>query len=103
MRRRHRTSTVATVDNGDVSIDLAGLVPEGVRPIVPVRPYAIIASIYNLQGRAGAVRQNYAAWKDEIRLISDGSTDRTVARLRQAGWRCFDDGAESRSPARSGG
>jgi cellulose synthase/poly-beta-1,6-N-acetylglucosamine synthase-like glycosyltransferase len=98
MRRRHRTSTVATADNGDVSIDLAGLVPEGVRQIVPVRPYAIIASIYNLQGQLEQFTQNYAAWKDKVWLISDGSTDRTVARLRQGGWRCFDDGVNRKKP-----
>ncbi len=31
-------------------------------------------------------------------LISDGSTDNTVLRLTQAGWRCFDDGVNRRKP-----
>jgi cellulose synthase/poly-beta-1,6-N-acetylglucosamine synthase-like glycosyltransferase len=31
-------------------------------------------------------------------LISDGSTDNTVLRLTQAGWRCFDDGVNRKKP-----
>ena len=67
--------------------------------IVPVRPYAIIASIYNLEDRC-----SMSSWKpssryrDTVWLISDGSTDDTVMRLRQAGWRCFDDGVNRRKP-----
>jgi cellulose synthase/poly-beta-1,6-N-acetylglucosamine synthase-like glycosyltransferase len=98
MRRRHATAAVAGVDNGDVSIDLAGALPEGVRQIVPMRPYAIVASIYNLQGQLEEFIQNYTPWRDKVWLISDGSTDRTVARLRQAGWRCFDDGVNRKKP-----
>ena len=98
MRRRNRASSVATQDTGDVSIDLVGALPEGVRQFVPLRPYAIIASIYNLQGQLEQFTQNYAAWRDRVWLISDGSTDRTVARLRQGGWRCFDDGVNRKKP-----
>jgi cellulose synthase/poly-beta-1,6-N-acetylglucosamine synthase-like glycosyltransferase len=98
MRRRNRASTLDTEDLGDVSMDLTGALPEGVRHLVPLRPYAIIASIYNLQGQLEQFTQNYAAWKDKVWLISDGSTDRTVARLRQGGWRCFDDGVNRKKP-----
>ena len=40
----------------------------------------------------------FAAYRDRVWLISDGSTDNTVLRLRQAGWRCFDDGVNRRKP-----
>ena len=98
MRRRHRATTVATSDIGDLSFDIVGALPEGVRQLVPVRPYAIIASIYNLQSQLEQFTQNWAPWRDRIWLISDGSTDRTVARLRQQGWRCFDDGVNRKKP-----
>jgi len=98
MRRRHRASTLDTEELGDVSMDLTGALPEGVRHLVPLRPYAIVASIYNLQGQLEQFTQNYAQWKDKVWLISDGSTDRTVARLRQGGWRCFDDGVNRKKP-----
>ena len=98
MRRRNRASTVAGADTGDLSIELVASLPEGVRQIVPLRPYAIIASVYNLQGQLEQFTQNYVAWRDRVWLISDGSTDRTVARLRQGGWRCFDDGVNRKKP-----
>ena len=98
MRRRHTATSVATSQNGDVSIDLAGALPEGARQIVPVRPYAIVASVFNLQEQLEEFTRNYLPWRDKMWLISDGSSDRTVARLRQAGWRCFDDGINRKKP-----
>jgi cellulose synthase/poly-beta-1,6-N-acetylglucosamine synthase-like glycosyltransferase len=98
MRRRHRATMIATADIGDLSLDIVGALPEGVRQLVPVRPYAIIASVYNLQSQLEQFMQAWAPWRDRIWLISDGSTDRTVARLRQAGWRCFDDGVNRKKP-----
>src|SRR5262245_40996010 len=48
MRRRRKATLLATADNRDVSIDLAA--PSwSSRPAMPMRPYAIIASVYNLQ------------------------------------------------------
>src|SRR5262249_33165177 len=40
----------------------------------------------------------FGPFRDRVWLISDGSTDHTVLRLRQAGWRCFDDGVNRRKP-----
>ncbi len=94
MRRRRIATLLATDDNRDVSIDL----PDTVRQVVPMRPYAIIASVFNLQGQLEQFMQAYAPWRDRVWLISDGSTDHTVARLRQAGWRCFEDGINRKKP-----
>lgn len=99
MRRRHAAATLASsTETVDVSIDLAGAIPGIARPATPVRPYAIIASVYNLQSQVDQFTRNYAPWRDKVWLISDGSTDRTVARLRQAGFRCFDDGVNRKKP-----
>jgi cellulose synthase/poly-beta-1,6-N-acetylglucosamine synthase-like glycosyltransferase len=81
-----------------VSIDLAGALSWGSRPIVPMRPYAIIASVFNLQPQLEEFMKAYAPWRDKVWLISDGSTDHTVERLRAAGWRIFDDGVNRKKP-----
>jgi cellulose synthase/poly-beta-1,6-N-acetylglucosamine synthase-like glycosyltransferase len=98
MRRRRKATLIATADNRDVSIDLAGALSWSPRQVVPMRPYAIIASVFNLQPQLEQFMQAYAPWRDKVWLISDGSTDRTVERLRAAGWRCFDDGVNRKKP-----
>lgn len=98
MRRRHTATSVAIEENRHLSIDLAGALPAGARQVVPMRPYAIIASVFNLQGQLEEFMDAFGPWRDKVWLISDGSTDRTVARLRQAGWRCFDDGVNRKKP-----
>lgn len=98
MRRRRKATLIATADNRDVSIDLAGIGSWSTRPAVPMRPYAIVASVFNLQPQLEAFMENYAPWRDKVWLISDGSTDHTVERLRAAGWRIFDDGVNRKKP-----
>ncbi|HVY82333.1 MAG TPA: glycosyltransferase family 2 protein [Steroidobacteraceae bacterium] len=98
MRRRRKALLIATADNRDVSIDLAGGGTWSGRPLVPMRPYAIIASVFNLQPHLETFMRNYAPWRDKVWLISDGSTDHTVERLRAAGWRIFDDGVNRKKP-----
>jgi cellulose synthase/poly-beta-1,6-N-acetylglucosamine synthase-like glycosyltransferase len=96
VRRRH-IATAPTDDNRHLSIDL-GTAPVS-RQVVPTRPYAIIASIFNLEPQLDEFMDAFAAYRDRVWLISDGSTDNTVLRLRQAGWRCFDDGVNRHKPA----
>jgi cellulose synthase/poly-beta-1,6-N-acetylglucosamine synthase-like glycosyltransferase len=96
VRRRH-IATAPTEENRYLSIDITALSPTG-RHIVPVRPYAIIASIHNLEPLVDEFMDAFAAYRDRVWLISDGSTDNTVLRLRRAGWRCFDDGVNRRKP-----
>src|SRR6185436_15545548 len=48
VRRRH-IATAPTEENRHLSIDLAAALPSGARQVVPTRPYAIIASIFNLE------------------------------------------------------
>ena len=55
----------------------------------------------NVAGICGfaAAAEAFEAYRERVWLISDGSADNTVLRLRQAGWRCFDDGINRRKPA----
>jgi len=99
MRRRHTLTAAPSEDNRNVSIDLAAALPEGARYVVPMRPYAIVASVFNLEPHLEEFMAAFAPWRDRVWLISDGSTDGTVLRLRQEGWRCFDDGINRRKPA----
>lgn len=96
VRRRH-IATAPSEENRHLSIDLA--LPTGARQVVPIRPYAIVASIFNLEPLLDEFMDAFAPYRDRVWLISDGSTDSTVVRLRQAGWRCFDDGVNRRKPA----
>ncbi len=98
VRRRH-IAAAPTEENRYLSIDLAAALPVGARQVVPVRPYAIVASIYNLEPLLDEFMDAFAAYRDRVWLISDGSTDATVLRLRHAGWRCFDEGVNRRKPA----
>ena len=99
VRRRHTATASAPADNRNVSIDLVGSLPGGIRRMVPLRPYAIVASVFNLGDRLDEFTDAFAPYRDRVWLISDGSTDSTVTRLVQDGWRCFDDGVNRRKPA----
>jgi cellulose synthase/poly-beta-1,6-N-acetylglucosamine synthase-like glycosyltransferase len=97
VRRRH-IAAAPTEDNRHLSIDLAASLPADARQVVPVRPYAVVASIFNLEPLLDEFMDAFAPYRDRVWLISDGSTDHTVVRLRQAGWRVFDDGVNRRKP-----
>ena len=100
MRRRHTAAVSGAVEGGrvpNVSINLGALVPAGASR-APVSRFAIIASVYNLEGQLEEFVESFGPFRDRVWLISDGSTDNTVLRLRQAGWRCFDDGVNRRKP-----
>ena len=100
MRRRHTAAVGAAVDSGRVanlSINLAAIVPAGASR-VPLSRFAIIASVFNLEDQLDEFTEAFGRYRERIWLISDGSTDNTVLRLRQAGWRCFDDGVNRRKP-----
>lgn len=99
MKRRHTATARGTGREREISIDLTTALPAGAQPIVPLEPYAIIASVFNLEDRIEAFVAAYAPYREHMWLISDGSTDHTLLRLRQAGWRCFDDGVNRRKPA----
>ena len=101
MRRRHTAAAGGISEgsqNGNLSINLAAILPPEARRMVPASPFAIIASVHNLEDQIEEFTSSFGAYRDRVWLISDGSTDNTVLRLRQAGWRCFDDGFNRRKP-----
>jgi len=100
MRRRHTLAAGGGYGrrNGGLSINLAAILPPDARRVVQAPPFAIIASIFNLEDRLQEFMSAFGPYKHRVWLISDGSTDQTVLRLRQAGWRCFDDGVNRRKP-----
>jgi len=95
-RRRH--TSAATME---LSIPLAAASPNARRRLVSPRPYAIVASIYNLdsRGQLDDFMEALGRYRERVWLISDGSTDQTVMRLRQSGWRCIDEPVNRRKPA----
>jgi cellulose synthase/poly-beta-1,6-N-acetylglucosamine synthase-like glycosyltransferase len=99
VRRRHTATSRGTDVDRDLSIDLTAALPVSARRMVPMQSYAIIASVFNLEDQLDEFTDVFAPFRDRVWLISDGSTDHTVLRLRQAGWRCFDDGVNRRKPA----
>ncbi len=96
VRRRHTGASTV-----ELSIDLMAASPAAIQPLVATRPYAIVASIFNLdsRGQLDDFMEALARYRERVWLISDGSTDKTVVRLQQAGWRCFDEPANRRKPA----
>jgi hypothetical protein len=101
MRRRHTASPGGLTESGQrghTSINLESFLPLGSQRLVSTAPFAIIASVFNLEDDLDEFMAAFAVYRDRMWLISDGSTDGTVMRLRQAGWRCFDDGVNRRKP-----
>ncbi len=102
MRRRHTVAPDGSSEStggGKLSINLAAILPPDGRRVVPVLPFAIIASVFNLEDRLEEFMEAFEPYRHRVWLISDGSTDNTVLRLREAGWRCVDDGVNRRKPA----
>jgi hypothetical protein len=101
MRRRHAAASV-DIHGGDprndISIDLGAIVSPDLPLALPALPYAIVASVHNLEDQIEQFIEAFGSYRDRVWLISDASTDNTVLRLTQAGWRCFDDGINRRKP-----
>jgi len=99
VHRRH-TAAASELGRGEMrqlSIDLAAA-RHSRTGAVPVRPYAIVASIFNLEDRLEDFMERLQPYRDHVWLISDGSTDNTAKRLTQAGWRCLDEEVNRHKP-----
>ncbi len=103
VHRRH-TAVTSDLSRGAVrqlSIDLPASQRKGSRAVTAraaARPYAIIASVYNLEDELDEFMERLEPYRDHIWLISDGSTDKTAKRLQQAGWRCLDEETNRHKP-----
>jgi cellulose synthase/poly-beta-1,6-N-acetylglucosamine synthase-like glycosyltransferase len=98
----HRRHTAASAGRGTaeshlLSVDLPA--PGGAAiGSARARPFAIVASIFNLEDRVDDLMARLAPYREHVWLISDGSTDNTAQRLRQAGWRCLEEDVNRRKP-----
>ena len=98
----HRRHTAASADRGTaefrlLSVDLPALEGSTIGR-ARARPYAIIASIFNLEDRLEDFMARLAPYREHVWLISDGSTDNTARRLREAGWRCLEEDVNRHKP-----
>jgi cellulose synthase/poly-beta-1,6-N-acetylglucosamine synthase-like glycosyltransferase len=98
MHRRHTVMAREGDDMRDLSINLGVALPQGGRRVVPTAPYAIVASVFNLEDDIDAFIEAFGPYRDRAWLVSDGSTDNTVMRLRRLGWRCLDEPVNRRKP-----
>jgi cellulose synthase/poly-beta-1,6-N-acetylglucosamine synthase-like glycosyltransferase len=101
MRRRHTAAAGGVTEshqNGNLSINLSSIRPTDSSNPVPAAPFAIVASVFNLEEHLEEFTAAFGPYRERVWLISDGSTDNTVLRLRQAGWRCIDDATNRRKP-----
>ncbi|HYL02656.1 MAG TPA: glycosyltransferase family 2 protein [Steroidobacteraceae bacterium] len=100
VHRRH-TAVAAHLGRDDMrglSIDLPPEAGDAAHTLGP-RPYAIIASIFNLEEHVDEFMERLRPFRDHVWLISDGSTDDTARRLRLAGWRCLEEDVNRKKPA----
>lgn len=97
--RRHTAASAGrgTADSGLLSVDLPSL-GRSVIGRTRARPYAIVASVFNLEDEIDDFMARWEPYREHVWLISDGSTDNTVRRLHQAGWRCLDEEVNRRKP-----
>ena len=98
----HRWHTAASVDRGTAEVRLLSvdLPASGGSAIgaARARPFAIVASVFNLEDRLDDFMARMAPYREHVWLISDGSTDNTAKRLLQAGWRCLEEDVNRRKP-----
>lgn len=98
----HRRHTAAAADRGSTESGLLSVdLPPAGRPVIGrarARPYAIVASIFNLEDRLDDFMERLSPYQEHVWLISDGSSDDTARRLRQAGWRCLEEDVNRRKP-----
>jgi cellulose synthase/poly-beta-1,6-N-acetylglucosamine synthase-like glycosyltransferase len=98
----HRRHTAVAGELGrdevrELSIDLGAARRAGMGRAA-VRPYAIVASIFNLGDELDDFMERLQPYRERVWLISDGSTDNSAQRLRQAGWRCLEDPTNRHKP-----
>jgi cellulose synthase/poly-beta-1,6-N-acetylglucosamine synthase-like glycosyltransferase len=89
LRRMGRGPDVSGAsDEMSVALGIQGITPYQKR--LHLRPYALIASIHNTGDHLDNFLEAMEPYRDHLWVVDDASTDDTVIRVRQAGWRCLD-------------
>src|SRR5205807_3384502 len=101
VHRRH-TAVTSDLSRGAVrhlSIDLPAAQGSGPGTgRTAARPWAIIASVFNLGDEVDEFMERLEPYREHIWLISDGSTDNTRKLLALSGWRCLDGAVNRHEP-----
>ena len=63
------------------------------------RSYAIAVAVHNLYRDFDEFESRFEAYRERVWLIDDASTDATVSRIKQAGWRVFPMSQNVKKPA----
>ncbi|HET7755949.1 MAG TPA: glycosyltransferase family 2 protein [Steroidobacteraceae bacterium] len=98
----HRRHTAVAAHPGrddlrELSVDLPSAAGGAAAPR-SARPYAIVASVFNLEEELDEFMERLEPYREHVWLISDGSTDNTARLLRQAGWRCLEEDLNRNKP-----
>jgi len=64
-----------------------------------IRPFAIVASVYNAARDVGRFLQAMQPFRDHIWIIDDGSSDDTAEQVEAVGFRCLRAAANNQKPA----
>ena len=65
---------------------------------VHLRPFALVISVHDAEDEIDDFLEALEAYRDRVWFIDDGSTDQTCSRIRQAGWRILEGGANRKKP-----
>lgn len=67
-------------------------------PVGKTAPFAILVSIHNLEDELDLLFESLKAYRSNVWIIDDASTDGTVARLRASGWRYIEASRNRKKP-----
>lgn len=81
------------------SMQLVPAPDAGLAGRVPLRPYALVFAVHDLEGEVDLFMEQMAPYRDRIWIVDDCSTDNTALRLRAAGWRCLRTERNGKKPA----
>jgi cellulose synthase/poly-beta-1,6-N-acetylglucosamine synthase-like glycosyltransferase len=80
------------------SVDLGLQQISNVERALELRPYAVIASVYNEADTLDRFLATLEPFKDVVWLIDDASDDDTLIRLGRGGWQCLAGGVNRNKP-----
>ena len=98
--RLHFRKTHAAVEDyqsgTSISLDIAQYTPYQKR--LHMRPFALVISVHNAEDEIDDFLAGMERYRDHVWFIDDGSTDDTVSRIRQAGWRIIEGETNRKKP-----
>lgn len=95
--RRHHTRD-SPIQPSPTSIPLQPTGFGDVQRRMHLRPWAIVASVHNCEAELDEFLESFEKLRDHLWLIDDASSDRTVLRLRQAGFRVLESTENRKKP-----